>query len=369
MGEEYGETAPFQFFTDHIDEKIAVATARRAAAASSRPSPRSRPRTCPTRRTRRRSCARSSRATGDEAIRALYVRLLDVRRELPAGRDADAVDCDPAVPLAARRAAGRSRSPANFAETRRIRARRGRRRARPRHPRRHAPGERPRRPARARRRAGPMTAPPDAGARARSGPAARSRSARPGTATARTSRCSPRTPPRVELCLFDGDGGEERIAVVEQSRPTSGTATCPASARGPALRLPRRTAPYDPADGPPLQPEQAPDRPVRQGDRGRRSAGTRRTTLPYIARRHGARRPRARRRGRRRGDPEVDRRRRGLRLGGRHAAADAVERDGHLRDPRQGLHDAPPGRARGPARHLRRARVRGGARPTSSASA
>jgi maltooligosyltrehalose trehalohydrolase len=26
MGEEYGEQAPFQFFTDHIDEEIAVAT-------------------------------------------------------------------------------------------------------------------------------------------------------------------------------------------------------------------------------------------------------------------------------------------------------------------------------------------------------
>jgi maltooligosyltrehalose trehalohydrolase len=26
MGEEYGEDAPFQFFTDHIDEKIATAT-------------------------------------------------------------------------------------------------------------------------------------------------------------------------------------------------------------------------------------------------------------------------------------------------------------------------------------------------------
>ena len=26
MGEEYGEAAPFQFFTDHIDEEIAAAT-------------------------------------------------------------------------------------------------------------------------------------------------------------------------------------------------------------------------------------------------------------------------------------------------------------------------------------------------------
>ena len=26
MGEEYGERAPFQFFSDHIDERIATAT-------------------------------------------------------------------------------------------------------------------------------------------------------------------------------------------------------------------------------------------------------------------------------------------------------------------------------------------------------
>ena len=26
MGDEYGEPAPFQFFTDHIDEEIAIAT-------------------------------------------------------------------------------------------------------------------------------------------------------------------------------------------------------------------------------------------------------------------------------------------------------------------------------------------------------
>jgi hypothetical protein len=38
-----------------------------------------------------------------------------------------------------------------------------------------------------------------------------------------------------------------------------------------------------------------------------------------------------------------------------------VERDDHLRDPRQGLHQAPPRRARRPARHLRRPGLRGGA--------
>ena len=79
------------------------------------------------------------------------------------------------------------------------------------------------------------------------------------------------------------------------------------------------------------------------------------------ARRHARRRPRARRRGRRARDPQVGGRRPLVRLGGRRPAAAPVERDDHLRDPRQGLHQAPPRGARGPARHLRRAGLRGGA--------
>ena len=45
---------------------------------------------------------------------------------------------------------------------------------------------------------------------------------------------------------------------------------------------------------------------------------------------------------RRRRDPEGDRHRRRLRLGGRPAARDALERDPHLRGARQGLHEAAP---------------------------
>ena len=78
--------------------------------------------------------------------------------------------------------------------------------------------------------------------------------------------------------------------------------------------------------------------------------------LPYVpaARRRGRRRrPRARRRGQRARDPQVGRHRPPLRLGGRPPARAPVERDGHLRDARQGLHDAAPRRARRPARHLR----------------
>ena len=57
MGEEYGELAPFQFFTDHIDEEIAEATRegrRREFASFASFGQRS-----PIRRTRRRSSARS----------------------------------------------------------------------------------------------------------------------------------------------------------------------------------------------------------------------------------------------------------------------------------------------------------------------
>ena len=65
------------------------------------------------------------------------------------------------------------------------------------------------------------------------------------------------------------------------------------------------------------------------------------------------RRPHARRLRRRGRDPEVRRHRPALRLAGRPAAEHAAGRQRDLRDARQGLHDAAPGRARGPARHLR----------------
>jgi maltooligosyltrehalose trehalohydrolase len=93
MGEEYGEDAPFQFFTDHIDEKIAVATreGRRQEfsafadfAAEEVPDPQDSATFERSKLTRR----------GDDRLRDLYQRLLDVRRELPAGEDADAIDHD-----------------------------------------------------------------------------------------------------------------------------------------------------------------------------------------------------------------------------------------------------------------------------------
>jgi maltooligosyltrehalose trehalohydrolase len=84
MGEEYGEEAPFQFFTDHIDEKIATATRegrRREFAAFARfageevPDPQDPATFARSKLTRR----------GDDGLRALYARLLTARRRLPRG--------------------------------------------------------------------------------------------------------------------------------------------------------------------------------------------------------------------------------------------------------------------------------------------
>ena len=91
MGEEYGEREPFQFFSDHIDKKIATATRqgrRREFAAFAQfgeeiPDPQD-PATF----------ERSKLSgEGDPALAALYAALLEARRELPAG-DVDAIEHD-----------------------------------------------------------------------------------------------------------------------------------------------------------------------------------------------------------------------------------------------------------------------------------
>src|SRR4051812_14129618 len=114
MGEEYGEPAPFQFFTDHIDEDIAQATRegrRREFAAFADfageevPDPQD-PATFERSKLTRR---------GNAALRELYERLLQVRRDLPAGEDADAIDHDDDVRwLRVRR--GRHTLVCNFAD-------------------------------------------------------------------------------------------------------------------------------------------------------------------------------------------------------------------------------------------------------------
>jgi maltooligosyltrehalose trehalohydrolase len=92
MGEEYGEPAPFQFFTDHIDEEIAIATRegrRREFSAFADfsgdevPDPQDEGTFGASKLTRRE----------DDRLRDLYARLLRARRELRiGGRDVDSVD-------------------------------------------------------------------------------------------------------------------------------------------------------------------------------------------------------------------------------------------------------------------------------------
>ena len=91
MGEEYGEDAPFQFFSDHIDEEIATATRegrRREFAAFEQfgqeiPDPQA------------AQTFEDSKLTreGDPALVRLYRELIAVRRELPSG-DADEIAFD-----------------------------------------------------------------------------------------------------------------------------------------------------------------------------------------------------------------------------------------------------------------------------------
>jgi maltooligosyltrehalose trehalohydrolase len=92
MGEEYGEGAPFQFFTDHIHKRIATATRegrRREFKAFAQfgeeiPDPQA------------ESTFLASKLTraGDPAIAALYERLIAARRDLPPGVDDVELDED-----------------------------------------------------------------------------------------------------------------------------------------------------------------------------------------------------------------------------------------------------------------------------------
>jgi maltooligosyltrehalose trehalohydrolase len=83
MGEEYGERAPFQFFSDHIDEKIAHATRegrRREFAAFAQfdreiPDPQALSTFEASKLSRER----------DPSLARLYAELLSARRELPSG--------------------------------------------------------------------------------------------------------------------------------------------------------------------------------------------------------------------------------------------------------------------------------------------
>jgi maltooligosyltrehalose trehalohydrolase len=93
QGEEHGEDAPFQFFSDHIDESIATATRegrRREFAAFAEfrgrevPDPQD-PTTF--------EASKLTRTGEPEGLRDLYAELLRVRRDLPPG-DADSIEHD-----------------------------------------------------------------------------------------------------------------------------------------------------------------------------------------------------------------------------------------------------------------------------------
>ena len=87
---------------------------------------------------------------------------------------------------------------------------------------------------------------------------------------------------RVELCLFDDEGNETRL---EMPGRRAQNHHCYLPGVGPGQRYGFRVhGPYAPARGPPLQPGQAADRPVREGDRGRGRLGARRQRAALRAR-------------------------------------------------------------------------------------
>ncbi len=147
---------------------------------------------------------------------------------------------------------------------------------------------------------------------------------------------------KVELCLIAKDGTEERINLDEVDGYVWHCLPADRHPR-PALRLPG-PRPVGSGGGPPLRPEQAAARPVRQvvprrlrlhpgavllrpGGRQGRSRRHREPTADRFARPHHDQRR----------DQPV------LRLGVRPRTAHALPRDGHLRGPRQG-HDPDPSR-------------------------
>ena len=165
---------------------------------------------------------------------------------------------------------------------------------------------------------------------------------------------------RVELCLFDDDGKEERIELRER---TAFNWHGYVPGVGPGQRYAYRVhGPWAPEEGHRFNPNKLLLDPYAKAIAGTIDYG-RREPLPYVPDGDDAdlvldTEDDAR------GDAEVRRHRRELRLAGRRrgAPADPVARGGHLRGARQGLHRAPSRRPRGPARHVRRPRVRRGDR-------
>ena len=139
---------------------------------------------------------------------------------------------------------------------------------------------------------------------------------------------------RVELCLFDEDDNETRVPLTER---TAFNWHCYLPGVGPGQRYAYRVhGRWAPERRAPLQPAQAPDRPVREGDRGAVDWDAA-STLPYVPGGDDA-------------DLEADDEDDAaaipkcvvidpsVRLGGRRAPAHPVARDRDLRGAREGLH-------------------------------
>ena len=155
----------------------------------------------------------------------------------------------------------------------------------------------------------------------------------------------------VTLCLFDAAGAETQIPVTDNDADIW-HAFVPGSRPGAVLRVPRRR-PVGPGPGPAVQPGQAAARPLRQG-------GQRNGHLRAGGARPGRHRPRqAEQPGLRRARAQEPGRRPGFQLAGRPAPLAPVRGHRGVRDPRQGLHHAPPGHPPGTAGDLRRAGPRG----------
>ena len=156
---------------------------------------------------------------------------------------------------------------------------------------------------------------------------------------------------RVELCLFAGDGSEERIEVTER---TAFNWHCYLPGVAPGQRYGYRVhGPYSPETGKRFNPAKLLIDPYAKAIDGAVDWHAA-NALPYVP---GDVRPGDRHLRLGAGDPEVRRGRPVVQLGGRRrrASTRSLERDGHLRGAREGVHEAAQRRARGSARDLRRA--------------
>ena len=158
----------------------------------------------------------------------------------------------------------------------------------------------------------------------------------------------------VPVRLGGGDAGKRTAAAAGADR-TGLARLFPGCAAGAAVRVARRRA-LRPPPRSALQCQQAVVRPLRQS--GRPGPGPLRCPV-RIPVRQSAAGPDLRHPGQRGPRAAGGGHRRRLHLGNRHAAAACPRRHRHLRAACQGLHDAPPRRPRGPARHLCRAGLPG----------